>query len=57
MEEPLEIERWKRISVLGSGAFGIVTLWQHTISDDYIGKKVINEIHNSSLIDCSHKEM
>jgi inhibitor of nuclear factor kappa-B kinase subunit beta len=39
MEEPLEIERWKRISVLGSGAFGIVTLWQHTISDDYIAIK------------------
>ncbi|XP_063922747.1 inhibitor of nuclear factor kappa-B kinase subunit beta-like [Zophobas morio] len=39
MEEPSEIEHWKRISVLGSGAFGVVSLWQHTISDEYLAVK------------------
>ncbi|XP_008200412.1 inhibitor of nuclear factor kappa-B kinase subunit beta isoform X1 [Tribolium castaneum] len=39
MEEPLEIEGWKRISILGSGAFGVVALWQHAGSGDYIAIK------------------
>ncbi|XP_044265217.1 inhibitor of nuclear factor kappa-B kinase subunit beta-like [Tribolium madens] len=39
MEELLEIEHWKRISILGSGAFGVVALWQNTNSDDYIAIK------------------
>ncbi|RZB39967.1 inhibitor of nuclear factor kappa-B kinase subunit beta-like [Asbolus verrucosus] len=55
MEEPSEIEHWKRISVLGSGAFGVVSLWQHKKSDDYIAIKKCKFKTNNHITDKQRK--
>lgn len=38
MDGPNAIGDWKKILDLGSGAFGVVSLWKNNVSDDYLGK-------------------
>lgn len=38
MDGPNEIGDWKKILELGSGAFGIVSLWKNSANNDCIGK-------------------
>jgi hypothetical protein len=37
-DEPTEIGVWVREQVLGSGGFGVVTLWRNTEKGNLIGK-------------------
>ncbi|KAK9873162.1 hypothetical protein WA026_021395 [Henosepilachna vigintioctopunctata] len=39
MEEPREIGKWKKISVLGSGGFGTVVLWRCSTTDESVAVK------------------
>lgn len=36
--EPTTIENWLKVSTLGAGAFGVVTLWKNNETNDFIGK-------------------
>ncbi|KAG8229691.1 hypothetical protein J437_LFUL010280 [Ladona fulva] len=38
-DEPTVIENWERQRVLGSGGFGVVTLWRNKITSQYIAVK------------------
>lgn len=38
MAEQLEIGDWKKISDLGRGSFGVVSLWKNQITGDTVGK-------------------
>lgn len=38
MIETTQIGEWQKISDLGSGAFGIVSLWKNNSSNDFVGK-------------------
>lgn len=37
MDEVFQIGNWQKVSELGSGAFGVVTLWRNDVFNDYIG--------------------
>lgn len=37
-QEPEIIGDWLRERVLGSGAFGIVTLWRNSLTNEKLGK-------------------
>lgn len=59
MDGPNEIGDWKKILDLGSGAFGIVSLWKNSVNSDYIGKDLHFLINYVLLfyIFCSYKKM
>ncbi|XP_066991202.2 inhibitor of nuclear factor kappa-B kinase subunit alpha [Anabrus simplex] len=38
-DDPVEVENWVRLRVLGSGGFGVVTLWKHKFKDEMIALK------------------
>lgn len=44
MEDEFRIANWIKVSVLGSGAFGVVSLWKNDISNEFIGKNKIFSI-------------
>lgn len=37
IEEPQNIEDWSKERILGSGGFGIVTLWKNNVTEEFIG--------------------
>lgn len=38
MDEVFQIADWQKVSDLGSGAFGVVSLWKNNHTNNYIGK-------------------
>lgn len=38
MDDDFQIADWKKVSDLGAGAFGVVSLWRNIVSNDYIGQ-------------------
>lgn len=38
MDDLFQIADWQKVSDLGSGAFGVVSLWKNFVTNDYIGK-------------------
>lgn len=42
MDDVFQIADWKKVSDLGSGAFGVVSLWRNIITNDYIGQIISN---------------
>lgn len=42
MDEVFQIADWKKVSDLGSGAFGVVSLWRNITTNDYIGQKILS---------------
>lgn len=50
MDSVTQLGDWKKISVLGSGAFGIVVLFKNVTTSDFVGKcqknsKILKKIH------------
>src|SRR5687767_5249918 len=36
LQEPSQVENWRREAVLGSGAFGVISLWKNVTTDERI---------------------
>ncbi|GLH08496.1 Serine/threonine-protein kinase tricorner [Gryllus bimaculatus] len=54
-EEPQEVENWVRQRVLGSGGFGVVTLWKHKHREEMIALKKCRS-GTDNLLTPKHKE-
>lgn len=40
-EDPLHVGPWEKDRVLGTGGFGIVTLWKNKVTQERVGKYLI----------------
>lgn len=49
MNEPYQIHEWVRVSQLGQGGFGVVTLWKNTETEESIAVKKCRFSEKSSL--------
>lgn len=38
MDDLLQVADWQKVSELGSGAFGVVSLWKNVDSNEFIGR-------------------
>nr|CAD7200612.1 unnamed protein product [Timema douglasi] len=54
-KEPMKIGEWARLRVLGSGGFGVVTLWQNTHTSEFIALKKCHT-GTDALLSEKHKE-
>ncbi|XP_044738064.1 inhibitor of nuclear factor kappa-B kinase subunit alpha isoform X3 [Chrysoperla carnea] len=52
IEEPQIIEVWSKERILGSGGFGIVTLWKNNVTEEFIGyaKELDSNSIDASLV-------
>lgn len=52
-EDPLHVGPWEKDRVLGTGGFGIVTLWKNKVNQERVGKHLLStlfRLHYTSLI-------
>lgn len=40
-EDPLYVGPWEKDRVLGTGGFGIVTLWKNKVTQERVGKHLL----------------